>query len=92
MPAGLVDRKQVHRKQTTLVAGARQARHLRTTDGAVGHLQLCRPRACRGWLEHHDDLARGLGGQARGAGRRGDAEVSRRRDRDAGKSYGLLVG
>src|SRR3979490_2743182 len=38
---------------TFLLAGSRQIRNLRAIAGAIGYVQRPRPRARRGWREHH---------------------------------------
>src|SRR5271166_2339620 len=81
----------VHRK-TNLLAGALQARSLRTIDGAIANAQRSRPRPLLCRREHHADRARGVGGQTRRAGRCRLTEVASRRDHDAVKTYALLVG
>src|ERR1700723_3289377 len=78
-------------ESTLSFAGARETRRLRTPESAIGHAQRSGPgTGCR-WREHYADRALGLRGQARRAGRRRDAKVSRRPNDDAGQRYGLFV-
>jgi hypothetical protein len=85
-------RREVLQSESRLVAGSRQSRSLRTAERAIAHLQRARPRSGLRWRKHHADRAIGLGSQTRRTGRRGDAEVSRRPDRDSGQRHALFVG
>ena len=80
------------RFESRLFACSHQIRSLRASDGAIADLQLTGPRARLRRFEHHADLATGLGSEAGRARRRGDTEVSGRRNRYACQRYGLLVG
>src|ERR1700690_2060376 len=74
-----------------LLTGAFQARSLRASESAVGHLQRTRQGPGSSGLEDYADLTTARGGQARRAGCGRDTEIPGRRDRDAGQRYALLV-